>query len=93
MKRLNKIKIQYKTDVFQKVKEKKTWYFPVLTNSEVDVALSSAEDKLRGSNSAAARRGHQTTCETQTVTALAYTPSITRYWKCLVFLISHQGQQ
>lgn len=33
-----------------------------LTNSEVDVALSSTEDKLRGSDSVTARSGDQTTC-------------------------------
>lgn len=36
--------------------------FLQLTNPEIDVALSSTEDKLRGSDGAAARGGDQTTC-------------------------------
>lgn len=36
--------------------------FLQLTNPEIDIALSSTEDKLRGSDSAVARGGDQTTC-------------------------------
>lgn len=42
--------------------------FLQLTNSEVDVALSSTEDNLRGSDGAAARRDDQTTCGVKDVT-------------------------